>query len=560
MTPADNSSAAKFTKWLLIRTVRYWPAQSRDWGSAVIAELDHITDSRDAFRWACGGIFVFLRAVGSHLFYWVLLPPGSKLIHGSSGFDSSDKPRYPKHSRLVTALLLAAAFLLLLLPWGREAISDVRTTTMFFIRSNSERNDAEKLARQGEQENDANKLAFAAINHPDPSRELQLASIAVSLDPSLTWIYADSFHRMNDERDALPENFYQQMIAKDPDNGYLYLLRAVEIGNAKYSVSWNRYPRLSRREIENSFTSDPQWLSLMQKGIAAPRYDSYARNRGKLGRELWNRDNSIPPYLILSSLWHVPIPDFDQLNIYLNFRIRGAKALMASGQIQQAGRSLQELNTFGRRMAFSNQTAFETAMGADISLKALTELDSSYVTPQPAEEATAATELGELESQREAMLAIAKKHFENPAFDPYRRKALHVLLCIVALLIFGLALAIGLGTLEWGSAFSGKRKKWARSLACFATDYAPLALLFACGGLIFSFRPFAAAFAHYRSGNGTLTDVQSFSDVFFALKSVFAPRLPDHATFYAWGILTILLASVAMTIIIRRLYLSLRTA
>jgi hypothetical protein len=540
--------------------VRYWPVQSRDWGHAAIAELHQIHDSREALRWACGGIFVFLRAVGLHLLNWALLPPGAKSVPGALGLDGTDRSRNPKHSRLITALLLAATALLLLLPPGREAISDVCTTTKFFIRSNSEWNDAEALAKQGEKENDAHKLAFAAISHPDPSRELQLASKAVLLDPSLTWVYADSFHRMNDTRGALSEDLYHQLIARDPDNGYLYLLRASELHNSK-DLPRERNHLASLKAYEESFTDDPQWLSLMEKGIAAPRYDSYARDRGELGRELWNRDNSIPPYLIVSSLWHVPIPDFDQLNIYLNFRIREAKALMASGQILQADRSLQELSTFGRRMVSSNQTAFETAMGADISIKAMTELHSFYVTSQRSEEAaTAAPKLDELEAQREAIQAVVKKSFESPSFDLYRRKAIHVLLCIVALLISGLALAIGLGTLEWSSVFSGNRKKWARSVACFVADYAPLALLLACADLIYSFRPFATAFAHYRSGCDTITEVRFLSEVLLTLGSVFAPRLPDHATYYAWWTLTILLSLCALMIILRRLYNSFRLA
>ena len=560
MSPAKRSPAARIAGWLLFVAVRYWPVQSRDWGHAAIAELHQIHDSREALRWACGGIFVFLRAVGLHLLNWALLPPGAKSVPGALGLDGTDRSRNPKHSRLITALLLAAAVLLLLLPSGREAISDVCSTTKFFIRSNSDWNDAEALAKQGEKENDAHKLAFAAISHPDPSRELQLASKAVLLDPSLTWIYADSFHRMNDTRGALSEDLYHQLIARDPDNGYLYLLRANELGNSKYYLSLDQYPRRSKKEIEDSFTSDPQWLSLMQKGIAAPRYDSYARSRSELGRGLWNRDNSLPPYLMISSLWTVPIPDFNQLTIYVNFRIREANELLASGQSEQAEQSLQELNAFGQRMAAANQATIETISGADISRKALRELHSFYVTTQrPKEAATTATELDELEAQREAKLAVAKKSFENPSFDRYRRPAVHVLLCIVALLSCGLALAIGLGILEWTSAFPGKRKKWARNLACFVADYAPPALLLSCAGLLFSFRPFAEAFAHYRSANGTSTDLRFFSDVLLTLGSVFAPRLPDHATYYAWWAITIVLALSALLIILRRLLYSLRS-
>ena len=160
----------------------------------------------------------------------------------------------------------------------------------------------------------------------------------------------------------------------------------------------------------------------MQKGIAAPRYDSYARSRSELGRGLWNRDNSLPPYLMISSLWTVPIPDFNQLTIYVNFRIREANELLASGQSEQAEQSLQELNAFGQRMAAANQATIETISGADISRKALRELHSFYVTIQRSKEAaTTATELDELEAQREAKQAVARspsRSFTRPLSTP----------------------------------------------------------------------------------------------------------------------------------------------
>lgn len=85
---------------------------------------------------------------------------------------------------------------------------------------------------------------------------------------------------------------------------------------------------------------------------------------------------------MISSLWTVPIPDFNQLTIYVNFRIREANELLASGQSEQAEQSLQELNAFGQRMAAANQATIETISGADISRKALRELHSFYVTTQ----------------------------------------------------------------------------------------------------------------------------------------------------------------------------------
>src|SRR3974377_1398436 len=95
--------------------IRVWPAESRHWGQALLAETHEITDSVEALFWALGGVTVFLRSHLSHLLSLLRLSPGqggsvASLQGGGNG------PIFPRHSRLVTAILLLCALALYLLP------------------------------------------------------------------------------------------------------------------------------------------------------------------------------------------------------------------------------------------------------------------------------------------------------------------------------------------------------------------------------------------------------------------------------------------------------------
>ena len=99
----------------LTLAVNCWPASSRQWGQAMLAEMEEISQPGEACRWAAGGILLFLRAAIARLFEWMRLPVGARY----SGLAADGNgPQFPKHSRLVTAGILLATAVLFFVPAG----------------------------------------------------------------------------------------------------------------------------------------------------------------------------------------------------------------------------------------------------------------------------------------------------------------------------------------------------------------------------------------------------------------------------------------------------------
>jgi len=327
MSSAQRSLVACSVEWILQRSLRVWPQESKEWGRAMAAEAAEINDSVEALRWALGGLLFFFRSLGWHFLAWTRLPAGGNF---PAFLNGGEPPPRPKHSRLTTALLLMGAMLLLLVPWGREAVSGVwgnwRSLAL-------ESQDLEPFIERAEIDHDARKLAFAGISHPDPARGMRLAGKAVALDPSLVWIYASRFART--EPDRLPADWLTQLQAHDPDNGYVYLLAANCRAQPLFSaLVYNHSP--SDDEIEKTLASDPEWLSLMQRAVAAPRYDGYSQRHGDLSREIWSREPSLSPGVVTYSLWAALIPDPLFVDAYRKLRIRQPQRAQARGDWQQA--------------------------------------------------------------------------------------------------------------------------------------------------------------------------------------------------------------------------------
>jgi hypothetical protein len=264
MTPPYRSPIASYAEQLLQQALRFWPAESQEWGRALAAEAAQIDGPLEAIRWALGGLAFFLRSLGAHFLAWSKLPAGA---NSPSSLGGSEPPLLPKRSRLTTALLIFSAGVLLLLPWGRQAVASV-TDWLSFGHPDARQIDA--LATQAEKEKDARLLAFSAIMHPDSSRGTQLASAAVSLDPSLTWVFTSYFFPQPD----FPDAWLAALNQYDPQNGYPFLVAASSrAATAFYALVNSHTPR--DEEVEHLLANDTKWRELMRQAVLAPKYDNY---------------------------------------------------------------------------------------------------------------------------------------------------------------------------------------------------------------------------------------------------------------------------------------------
>jgi hypothetical protein len=562
MIPPQRSRAVRFAEWTLRQAVCLWPQESREWGRAMAAELNDIQNPLQALRWSFGGVLFFLRSLGAHFLAWTKLPAGAN-SPGGALLNGEEPPRLPKHSRLVTALLLIGATVVLLLPWGREAVTGVLPSWQGFGLSVKEKWDVEALAGRAEKERDARKLAFAAISDPDSSSAISLAEKAVALDPSLTWIYASRFDRSVFAE--MPTRWLKQLQTRDPENGYVYLLAAENnagprLREARHGLNEILAWKMFGSDTEKILASDPEWLALMRKAVSAPHYDEYAQLHWELQREIWRGEKNLSAAVIVYSLWSPRIPDASFLKAYENLRIREAEEAQRNGQAKQAEQILKELNEFGNRMAAKSQSRFSQIIGLDFSRQSLHDLRTLYTGPEQQQDAhLVAGQLLELESRLSELQRWPPEGYA--AFEAsYRRRALVVQLSAAFLSVCALLSLAGIVFLEFSALFPPKRGRLANRLACFAADYGSILLPLACVALLLSFRPFAAAFEQYRNGTGPIADQRHFTEVFFSLWEVPPNWLHVDQSYFGWWVATIALTAVAVFILLRGLIRDKRTA
>ena len=300
--------------------------------------------------------------------------------------------------------------------------------------------------------------------------------------------------------------------------------------------------------------SDPQWLALMKRAVHAPKYDSYSARRSQLGREVWSREPFLSPALVLKSAWAGALPDPLDLKTYTLLQIREAQATQTTGkreQLAQAEQALQNLNAFGQRMAGKGQIDFEQLQGLDSSRESLLGVRALYAASKNTEqEQEISRQLGQIDARRAVLMNSFPQVYET-YLAPYRRKALILRVCLAILFLSGLAIVASLLLLETGGRFFLKAKTITRRAACFAVDYAPIALILVSAGFIYSFRPFAIAFEDYRVGIGPFADPRFLTGALFGLQGSVSPRFAINSAYFGWWAATLLLALSAVFIIVR---------
>jgi hypothetical protein len=369
-----SSVLARFALNSLELAARLWPENSRHWGKALLAEMGEITEPGAALTWATGGIFLFFRVLLAHLFDWMKLPAGARLSNASQPVGGNG-PLFPKHSRMVTAVMLLATAVLFFLPAGREARTTVSASWREMGDSPSDRRELEKLAAQAESEHDARGLAFVALSYPDPQRASQLAERAVALDPRLVWIYASSFGRP--EAAVMKQGWLDRLKSSDPDNAFVYLMGAQTEGEPR--IERTIVAHSAREEaLRDVLTSDQQWLKEMDEAFRAPRYDSYSKQRGELIREGWRKTPNLSPTLAVYGLVMHRLPDLFEIKTYADLRIREALEAGGTGKVPQAEQILGEVLAFGKRMSEGGGTDADRLIGFEVVRQDLMGLSKLY--------------------------------------------------------------------------------------------------------------------------------------------------------------------------------------
>jgi hypothetical protein len=521
--------------------IRVWPAESRNWGQALLAETHEVSDFVEALFWALGGVTVFLRSHLSHLFSLFGLSPGQ----GGSVASLQGRGNgavFPRHSRFVTAIVLLCALGLYLLPIGREAASTVASSWNGLEPTSADYRAAEKLAARGERAKDARTLAFAAIIHPDPSRSTKLAEEAVSLDPGLVWLYASRFRRPDDT--VTNREWLRRLRDSDPANAFVYLLAANAEGD---SQAWN----LIGSNPHNGPLPDSAWTKQMRLAFQAPRYDSYLQRHLDLTREGWRKAPQTPASLVAYSVWSHQISNLLQIRAYADARIHEALNPASTLSAADSELALKQVLAFGEHMSSDNQTGIERLIALEVKRRALAGLHNFYADHGRLTEAeTDLLQIRQVDADRQQFVH-GFQQVDGKVFLNYRRRAAWVQSSAVATFVLLAATALAIVFLELSLLFPWMREGTIRRLFCFVADYGPGLVLLAVAAFLFSFRPFALAMQRYRASASSSAE-RLFSSELQALaaRNPFLFLTGPGAQWAFWLVCTIVLAAIAVVILV----------
>ncbi len=549
LSTQSGSVTARFARWALGCAVRYWPEENRAWGLALAAEIDETANAYETVRWSMGGMMFFTRSVLSSAWKWIKLPAGSSLSGGANGPDGPSL--LPKRSRIFTAVVLAAAAMLLILPEGREAIRTVRASWQGYRQSDSDKLILEKLAARAEKANDANMLAFVALSTTDPKRVEALTERAVALDPRLIWIYGSKDHSWPKFESPKAE-WLTQLQTADPDNAVPYLLEASAV--ARQHVL-NLYEHGTPKEADFEIAeSDSKWMALMERAYGAPRYDSYFEKHSQLTRIVWTSEKNLSPAVVLSGLRSHAIPNLLNVRNFADVKIHEAQKARVAGDWQSAESLLDEVDAFGTRMTDGSGTNIEKAIGWSVSRRASKEMAVLF------------SSLGKTENLRKATLRIEQIDASFQTLRPdhasadharaqtFQKQAVLVQGFGTLVVVAGFAALAGILMLElWPRKIGDTKRIW-RRVACCLSDYAPATLLAASGAFLLSFLPFQRALEEYRASNYSQLNEERMMQSMWGLLEI--PRSVTDVNFAVsiWTFVTIALSSLLLVVLARGFY------
>lgn len=169
---------------LLESAIRIAPADARDWGRAMMGELNYVEGSWAGTMWALGSSSVLAKQALVSL----IIPSsrGQDFIPDGGLFAKNAALR--RGALIIGGACVLAAVLFFAAPPFRQAFQVALQP--WHIASGNIQASFEILAKRAEVGHDPEGLAFCAVRLQNPRESARLAEEAVRLDPNLHWVYA----------------------------------------------------------------------------------------------------------------------------------------------------------------------------------------------------------------------------------------------------------------------------------------------------------------------------------------------------------------------------------
>jgi hypothetical protein len=329
---------------ILLLRLAIWiaPHNTREWGHAMISELNHVEGNWSALIWSIGGAGVLAK----HAILAAILPGAHRRTISSASelFDKEGPMR--KTTLAVIASRVLASLLFFLVPVFRQAFRvslaqwhDVLHVKLSFGYPGSDP-ELDALAKKAEQNHDAEALAFVAVRHPNEIQRGHFADEAVHLDPNLTWVYAiaDTWDLPSAEIDRV-----STLKQWDPENALPYLIAAQRIG---VTVTHRKEFPLGRVK------ENPGWEKAMDAAFQSPRLDSYLDRQKQLDQRVLSRYRLDDPFRVVSDESWYGFPSYGiwYCSLYAQSLLESGQTLESRGDRQAAFEKYLAVARFGQMM------------------------------------------------------------------------------------------------------------------------------------------------------------------------------------------------------------------
>ncbi len=279
------------------------PADVRDWGQAMMGELDNVQGSWAEAMWALGSSSVLARHTLTSL-----LTPGRLPIPMERPF--ADQAASVGKATLLTAAGCTLAVLLrFAVPAFRQALQ-ISTATWHWVFTMSppdEEAALRDLVKRAEARRDSEALAYGAILIKDGAESARLADKAVAPDPNLVW--ALTIVAPHHARLPVIGEWLARLEQWDPQNAVFPIIRGE---NATFLHGREQYDL-------NPLLQDPARMDSMQQAFARTEFDDYSdRVQALESRVIARYGLHNADEVLLNAPTPVPFPDVRNYATYLS--------------------------------------------------------------------------------------------------------------------------------------------------------------------------------------------------------------------------------------------------
>jgi hypothetical protein len=482
MTP--SALCKKTARGLMAAAVFVSPKSSREWTTAMSAELEYVEGSFGALAWAVGCFGTAMKQLCISI-----ISPGAFVVETEANMS--------KFAKISAVALIIGSALFLLAPTFRQG---VRLTASSWNSSNSSwLAKMENLAHKAEANHDAQTLAFVALQMRYRSLEAQpdrdkFADEAVQWDPRLTWIYGyllSDYGVASEQRDPNDGRWLDLLEAWAPENAAIY---AIEASYDRPRGVRGLNPQADRALLVHS----SRWLSAMNKAFSATNYDSYLSQARTLERNVFRSDElkdpgNLPWFWVRFGIGAVDSYDFD---LYAkDFLLPAGDDFEAEGDFKHAEENYTKVANLAALMQLQRASDSDSFAASNLQLDVDPKLEALYQKGGNSAAAQfVAYQLASARQTKSRLLATGRQRdwsSDLQLFDAY------VVQSSLLAMILSLLMIVSWGVYSVMRRLRSKETSGRAAIFSRAGVFGTLLLFVSAMTMYFGFAPYADAFQHY---------------------------------------------------------------